>query len=383
MHSWLSTLDSAVCTQGGTPPASCPKISATFTKEGVIQIKLDVSTPLSFPAPGTPGVGSAFTWDAHAPGAKITSITGNTFFFAGAGAGFLETVQTTGGGSYTRVGNDSCQSNPPVAALTGSPTSGPAPLMVNFNGTSSHEPAGACGTINSYTLDFGDGSAPATNSTGVFAHTYANPGDYPARLTVSDTSGLKSTNVAQVIISVASATIQPVSVVSRMTHGTVGTFDVNLPLTGTRGVECRSGGSNGNYTVVFQFENPLTSVGSASVSSGTGSVSSSAIGLNTHEYIVNLTGVTNAQYLTVSLTNVHDSIGNSGNVVGPQMGVLIGDTTASGIVNSSDVAQTQAQSGQSVTPSNFREDVTVNGLINSSDVGLVQSKSGTALPSLP
>jgi hypothetical protein len=59
---------------------------------------------------------------------------------------------------------------------------------------------------------------------------------------------------------------------------------------------------------------------------------------------------------------------------------LEGDTTANGAVNSSDITQTQSQSGQGVTLSNFREDVTVNGLINSSDIGAVQSKSGTALP---
>jgi Astacin (Peptidase family M12A)/Divergent InlB B-repeat domain len=172
-------------------------------------------------------------------------------------------------------------------------------------------------------------------------------------------------------------------VVSRMTHGSAGTFDVNLPLTGTRGVECRSGGANGNYTMVFQFANSLTSVGGASVTIGTGSVSNSGIGLNNHEYVVNLTGVANAQYITVSLTNVQDSAGNSGNVAGPQVGVLIGDTTANGVVNSSDIAQTQSQSGLGVTSNNFREDVTVNGAINSSDIALVQSKSGTGLPSLP
>jgi Astacin (Peptidase family M12A)/Divergent InlB B-repeat domain len=172
-------------------------------------------------------------------------------------------------------------------------------------------------------------------------------------------------------------------VVSRMTHTGAGTFDVNLPLTGTRGVECRSGGANGNYTMVFQFANSLTSVGGASVTSGTGSVSNNAIGLNNREYLVNLTGVANAQYITVSLTNVHDSVGNAGNLTGPQMGVLVGDTTANGLVNSSDIAQTQSQSGTPVSSSNFREDVTVNGAINSSDISLVQSKSGTALPSLP
>ena len=77
-----------------------------------------------------------------------------------------------------------------------------------------------------------------------------------------------------------------------------------------------------------------------------------------------------------------DSQNNTGNV-SAQMGVLIGDTTANGAVNSSDIAQTQSQSGQLVTANNFREDVTVNGAINSSDIGLVQSKSGTALPTPP
>jgi hypothetical protein len=62
------------------------------------------------------------------------------------------------------------------------------------------------------------------------------------------------------------------------------------------------------------------------------------------------------------------------------MGVLVGDTTGNAVVNSSDIAQTQSQSGQAVTAANFREDVNTNGLINSSDIALVQSKSGTALP---
>jgi hypothetical protein len=88
-----------------------------------------------------------------------------------------------------------------------------------------------------------------------------------------------------------------------------------------------------------------------------------------------LTNVANAQTINVTLNSVNGST----NVVIP-MSVLAGDTTANGAVNSSDIAQTQSQSGQLVTSSNFREDVTVNGSINSSDVAFVQSKSGTALP---
>jgi hypothetical protein len=62
------------------------------------------------------------------------------------------------------------------------------------------------------------------------------------------------------------------------------------------------------------------------------------------------------------------------------MGVLLGDTTGNGAVNSSDISQTQSQSGLALSNSNFREDVTVNGAINSSDISTVQVQSGTALP---
>ena len=62
------------------------------------------------------------------------------------------------------------------------------------------------------------------------------------------------------------------------------------------------------------------------------------------------------------------------------MGVLFGDTTGEGSVNSADISQTKSRSGQTVTSTNFRSDVTVDGSLNSVDISLVKSKSGTALP---
>ena len=103
------------------------------------------------------------------------------------------------------------------------------------------------------------------------------------------------------------------------------------------------------------------------------------MGTDPHQYIVNMTGVATGQYITVTLNNAHDNANHSGDVA-VTMGVLVGDTSGNGRVNSSDIAQTQSQSGHPITQDNFREDVTVNGLINSSDISLVQSKSGTALP---
>jgi hypothetical protein len=134
--------------------------------------------------------------------------------------------------------------------------------------------------------------------------------------------------------------------------------------------------------MIFKFAVPISSAGVASVTNGIGSVSSRMIdSSNTRQYVVNLTGVTNAQSITVTLSNVIDVAGNLGSTISTTMGVLIGDTTANGMVNSSDVAQTQSQSGQPLTADNFREDVNVSGAINSSDIALVQSQSGTALSS--
>ena len=169
--------------------------------------------------------------------------------------------------------------------------------------------------------------------------------------------------------------IQLLSVVSRKTHGAT-LFDLNLPLDGT-GVECRAGGANGDYTMVFTFANGVQSVDAVSVT-GTGSVSSRSI--QGGKYVVNLTGVANAQRLTVTLTNVRDGANNTVPTVASPMGVLLGDTTGNGSVNSSDISQTKSQSGQAVSTSNFRTDVTLSDSINSSDISQVKAKSGTALP---
>ena len=173
---------------------------------------------------------------------------------------------------------------------------------------------------------------------------------------------------------------QLTSVVSTKTHGNTGSFDVYLQQGSIEGIECRSD-LGGNYTLIFTFENNLTNVGSATVSSGVGSVATSNVDSNdAHNYIVSLTGVTNAQTLTVSLSNVTDSADNFSPAVAGSMAVLIGDANGDGFVNSADISQTKSQSGQAVTSNNFREDVNADGFINSADISLVKSKSGTALP---
>jgi hypothetical protein len=168
--------------------------------------------------------------------------------------------------------------------------------------------------------------------------------------------------------------IIPVSAVSRKTHGSVGDFDIDL-LPPAAGIECRTGGASGTHKVVITFPTSVT-VGSASVVSGTGSVSSFTV--NGAVVTVNLTGVANAQKITIQLSNVND--GTNTGIALVSMSVLVGDTNADRFVNSADISQTKAQSGSAVTSSNFREDVNIDGFLNSGDISLVKSKSGTALP---
>jgi plastocyanin len=166
---------------------------------------------------------------------------------------------------------------------------------------------------------------------------------------------------------------QPMTAVSRKTHGGAGTFDIDLMPNGTPGVECRSTG--GVYQMVVQFASPVTASG-ATVSAGTGAVS--GFGVAGAVATIDLMNVTNAQTIVVKITGVSD--GTLSGDVPVAMSVLVGDTGGNGSVNAADVGQTKSQSGNAVTGSNFREDVNADGNINASDVGLVKSKSGTALP---
>jgi hypothetical protein len=80
---------------------------------------------------------------------------------------------------------------------------------------------------------------------------------------------------------------------------------------------------------------------------------------------------------------VVDSTGNAADVVGPQMGVLVGDVNANGLVDGNDVSAVQSQTRQPVSNMNFRDDVNANGLIDGNDVSVAQGRTRTSLPSTP
>lgn len=167
-----------------------------------------------------------------------------------------------------------------------------------------------------------------------------------------------------------------IGAVSSKVHGGAGSFDIPMPLAGEPAVECRESG--GNHTIVFSFDNNIMS-GNATVTSGVGSVSGSPT-FSANTMTVNLTGIADVQKITVTLSGVTDTLAQVLPDTVVSLNMLVGDTNGNKAVNSSDVSQTKAQSGQTVGATNFREDVAMNGSINSSDVGLVKSRSGSSVP---
>jgi hypothetical protein len=94
---------------------------------------------------------------------------------------------------------------------------------------------------------------------------------------------------------------------------------------------------------------------------------------------VNLTGVSNAQQITVTLSNVTDALGQVLAPTAVNMKALVGDVNGDSAVNSGDSIVTRSRSGQTTDATNFRSDVNLDGSINSGDAAVVRSASGTGI----
>lgn len=251
---------------------------------------------------------------------------------------------------------------PGGATVSGAVTlSAPAPQGGAVVNLSSTDPATA-GVPASITVPEGEQSANFTASTGSISQQKS--------ITIS---GEHAGTTKQIAIVVTPATNQ-ITAVSRKVHGSAGALDIPLPLSGSPGVECRSGGATGNYQVVVTFPQTV-SVASASVSSGAGSVNDA--NANGPIVTVNLTGLTNAQNTGVTLSGV-----NNGNTTADYyvpISILIADVNGDGFVNSADALIARNRSGQSTDSANFRADVNVDGSINAADATVVRNRSGSGL----
>ncbi len=169
-------------------------------------------------------------------------------------------------------------------------------------------------------------------------------------------------------------------VVSRMVHGTAGSFDIPLPLTGTAGIECRASSVVGSYQLVYTFDQTVAATGAAAITQGTATVDSVVPGPLANQVTVNLTGVANAQHLAVALSNVPGNSGTTLATLTARMDVLFGDVNANGSTDSGDLVATRNIVVQTTDSTNFRFDVNASGQVDSGDLIRIRSASVTSLP---
>jgi PKD repeat protein len=99
--------------------------------------------------------------------------------------------------------------NPPTAVATANPTSGPAPLTVQFNGSGSSDPDG---DALSYAWDLNGDGAYGDSTAANPSFTYTTAGTYTARLRVTDARGASSLS-APLTITVGAGNTAPAPVI--------------------------------------------------------------------------------------------------------------------------------------------------------------------------
>jgi len=136
-----------------------------------------------------------------------------------------------------------------------------------------------------------------------------------------------------------------------------------------------------NHLIVFTFDKPVTAGTATVTAEGVGGTA--AVGTTTfvgNEMQVQLTGVSDIQYVTVNVTNVVAADGGTGGVGSARIGFLKGDVNGSRSVSPLDQLAISPQLLQPVTAANYLKDVGANGSITPLDLLAV---SGNLLKALP
>ena len=194
---------------------------------------------------------------------------------------------------------------------------------------------------------------------------------YSATFNFNTSRGQHEEDVYYVRVAPSTSSLNLVSAASRLTHGTAGTFDIAMPLTGTSGVEDRS---SSTYNAVFTFDAPVTS-GEVTVLSGTATVGT--ISFNGNSMTAQLTGVTSAEVVTLHVQNINGDGLPHGDV---PFGFLTADVNANRLVDRPDQQQINTDKNQPVTSSNFRDDINLSGVVDRPDVQSVQTNRGHSIP---
>jgi PKD repeat protein len=209
--------------------------SGSFAADGTIRITISNSKVAEcIPTDSSFSTCSASN-NAPKAGSTIANISPRTFSGSGTTnvTGSSATDSTSNTPAYTLSGNFFCRpEHAPVAQLNVSPTSGPAPLTVNFDGSASSDPDPGDG-IGSYTFDFGD-TFFTTQTSPMISHTYPANGVYPVKLYVRDTRGMLTASPATANITVSTPPAPATNVQFGSSSYSVGEGDGRVNVTVTR-----------------------------------------------------------------------------------------------------------------------------------------------------
>ncbi|MEX0751064.1 MAG: PQQ-dependent sugar dehydrogenase [Dehalococcoidia bacterium] len=147
-----------------------------YARDEISVLKVDASNNM------IPGSDDVFTSNGAGP-VQIEVGPGGDVYYLALDGGEIRRIRFIG------------DNRPPVAVAGGSPTSGDAPLTVNFTSAGSGDPDG--GQAITYDWDFGDG---ATSTLPNPSHEYTDDGDYTATLTVTDPLNLTDSAIVDISV---------------------------------------------------------------------------------------------------------------------------------------------------------------------------------------
>lgn len=171
---------------GNQPPSASAGATPTSGK---------VPLAIQFQGTGTDGDGTivGYAWTFGDGGTSSQQNPSHTYTSPGNYSALLTVTDDGGATGSASVAITVLTNRAPTASPSATPTSGTAPLPVQFTGVGSDPD----GTITSYSWSFGDGGTSSLQSP---THTYASPGAYSAVLTVTDDGG--ATGSASVLVNV-------------------------------------------------------------------------------------------------------------------------------------------------------------------------------------
>jgi hypothetical protein len=266
------------------------------------------------------------------------------------------------------------QAPPAPGSATASPGNGMA--SVSFT-----PPTVTESPIGSYTvtcrLVSGLGALVATGiSSPIIVTGLSNDLAYACSVTATSAFGTSQPSADANVTPSATAPLALFAVKSTKKHGLVD-YSLNVELSpipvNAVTVEPRALGTG--HTLVFQFNNIISTIDTTSAS--TGSVAALASG---SDVIVKITGVPDNQRVQVSFAGVTCTNGSTIASTGATVGFLVGDVNSTGAVTAADISAVKAHVGQSTSLSNFKFDLNASGIIDASDLSAVKARAGLLLP---